>query len=86
MEIGRAGGVVEALKDRWTAWTSGVEIAWTDRPNARLMGRELARCARTAEGLGFEVDRPRLRFLVKRSITEWPREPVEIPLLDGAAG
>ena len=85
MGIGRDGGAMEALGDRWRAWTSGVEIAWTDRPNARLMGRELARCEKDAEALGYEIDRPRLRFLVKRTITTWPREPVEIPLLGAAA-
>ena len=82
MRVGRDGGFVPALSDRWTAWTSGVEIEWTDKPNPGLMGRELARCDRTAAGLGYTIDRPRLRFLVKQTITTWPREPVEIPLLD----
>ena len=86
MGIGRSGGVFRALKDRLRAWGSGIEIAWTDRPNARLMGRELARCDRTASGLGYEIDRPRLRFLVKQTITTWPREPIDVPLQDGAAG
>ena len=84
MAIGRQGGVFAALRDRWRAWTSGIEVAWTDRPKAGKMGRELARCEKDAEALGYEIDRPRLRFLVKRTITTWPREPVEIPLLDAA--
>ena len=82
MRIGRDGGPMQALRDRWRAWTSGIEVAWTDRPNARLMGRELARCERTAAGLGYEIDRPRLRFLVKRTISTWPRETVAIPLVN----
>ena len=85
MAVGREGGFFDALADRWTAWTSGIEIEWPDKPNARSMGRELARCDRLAEGMGVTIDRPRLRFLVKRTITQWPREPVEIPLLDDPA-
>jgi hypothetical protein len=85
MQVGRGEGLLDALGERWTAWTSGIEVAWTDRPNAVRMGRELARCDRTARGLGYEIDLPRLRFLVKRTITTWPREPVEIPVLDSSA-
>jgi len=84
MQVGRGQGLLDSLKERWTAWTSGVDITWSDRPNARLMGRQLARCEKTARGLGYALDRPRLRFLVKRAITTWPREPVEIPLEDPA--
>lgn len=85
MAIGREGGFFAAVRDRWEAWTSGIDVAWPDKPNAGLMGRELARCDRRAGVVGARVDRPRLRFLVKRTITQWPREPVEIPLIETGA-
>lgn len=80
MDVGRAGGPFEALGDRWRAWAGGVSIDWEGTTDPARVGRELNRCEKASEGLGIEIDRPRLRYLVKQTITSWPRGPVEIPL------
>lgn len=80
MAIGRSGSLVESLKERWRAWTSGVTIEWQGNTDPARVGRELNRCEKASEGLGVEIDRPRLRYLIKKTIPSWPRGPVEIPL------
>ncbi len=80
MEVGREGFPLEALAERWRAWTSGVTIDWEGSTIPARVGRELNRCEEASEGLGIEIDRPRLRYLIKQNIAKWPREPVEIPL------
>lgn len=80
MAVGREGFPFEALADRWRAWTGGVSIDWQGSTDAARVGRELNRCEKTSEGLGVEIDRPRLRYLIKQTVVRWPRGPVEIPL------
>lgn len=82
MEVGRDGGVVEALRERFRAWTDGVTIEWAGSPDAAKVGRELNRCEKQAGGLGLEIDRPKLRYAIKRAIVTWPREPFPIPLAE----
>jgi len=80
MEIGRAGSLFEAAADRWRAWTQGLSIDWQGSTNPARVTRELDRCEEASEGLGVEIERPRLRYLIKQTIVTWPRQPVEIPL------
>jgi hypothetical protein len=82
MEVGRRGGVLEALGERWSAWTDGVTVEWAGSPDAAKVGRELNRCEEQAAGLGLEIDRPKLRYAIKRAIVMWPRQPVPIPLAE----
>jgi hypothetical protein len=82
MEVGRHGGVLEALGERWRAWTDGVMVEWAGSPDAAKVGRELNRCEEQAAGLGLEIDRPKLRYAIKRAIVTWPREPFPIPLAE----
>lgn len=80
MEVGRRGGVLDALRERMEAWTKGVTIEWAGSPDPAKVGRELNRCEKQAAGLGLEIDRPRLRYAIKKTIVTWPRSPVPIPL------
>lgn len=80
MEVGRAGGILKALRDRLRAWTEGVTVDWAGATDPARVGRELNRCERAAEGLGVEIDRPRLRYKIKRAVVAWPREAYNVPL------
>jgi hypothetical protein len=81
MSVGRDGGLLESAGDRLRSWFgSGTDIQWAGKPNAARMGSELSRCQRNAEALGLSINLPKLRFLIKRTIVTWPREPVPIPL------
>lgn len=82
MEVGRSGGTIAALGERIRAWTDGVTIDWAGSTDPRRMRRELDRCERTAEGLGIQIDRPRMRFKIKRAIVTWPRPIFTIPLVE----
>ncbi|HJR44876.1 MAG TPA: hypothetical protein VJ927_04670 [Actinomycetota bacterium] len=80
IEVGRSGGIADVLGDRLDAWTDGVNVEWAGKPDPARVGRELNRCEETAAGLGVDIDRPRLRFKIKRAIVTWPRRPVRIPV------
>lgn len=81
MEVGRRGGVIDALRERVEAWTEGVSIGWAGAPDAAKVGRELNRCEKQAAGLGLEIDRAKLRYAIRKAIVTWPRGPVPIPLV-----
>lgn len=85
MAVGREGGILQALRDRWRAWTEGVTIDWGGSPDPARVTRELNRCEQIAEGLGIEIDRPRLRYKIKRAIVAWPRAIFTIPLASEAS-
>ncbi len=80
MDIGRKGSVVDVLGERWRAWTQGVTIRWAGRQDPVRVKRELDRCEELATALGVEIDRPRLRYKIKRAIVTWPRRAFVIPL------
>ena len=81
MEVGRDGGVFDALRERMKAWTEGVTIEWAGSPDTAKVGRELNRCEKQAAGLGLEIDRSKLRYAIKTTIVTWPRDPMPIPLV-----
>lgn len=81
MEVGRSGFALEDLRERLRAWTEGVSIEWADAPDAAKVDRQLNRCEEQAAGLGLEIDRPKLRYAIRRAIVTWPREIVTIPLV-----
>ena len=80
MAVGRDDLPFGALGDRWRAWTSGVSIDWQGRTDPARVGRELNRCEKASEEVGVEIDRARLRYLIKQTVDQWPREPIEVPL------
>lgn len=81
MEIGRAGGVVQALRERLESWREGVAIRWGGSPDPAKMDRELDRCEEQAGAAGVEIDRSRLRYVIEEAIVTWPRPPFTIPLV-----
>lgn len=80
-DVGFSGGPLTALGDRLRAWFSGVSVEWArtiDRDKVRALVDD---CHEQAEALGVELDRARLRGLISRAITTWPRTEVfEIPV------
>ena len=82
MDVGRTGGISDALGDRLRAWTEGVTVDWAGSTDPARVGRELNRCERAAAGLGVEIDRARLRYKIKRAVVTWPREHFTVPLAD----
>lgn len=81
MEVGRTGGVVDALRERIRAWTDGVAIDWGGSPDAAKVERELDRCDEHAAALALEIDRAKLRQAIENGIVTWPRHPFPIPLV-----
>ena len=81
MQVGREDGPLGALYERIKAWFGGVTVEWTDPQNPRKVSRFVRDCEELGAAFGVDVDRPRLRFLVKKAIVEWPREQIhQIPV------
>jgi hypothetical protein len=82
-EVGRAGGLLGALADRFKAWVTGVKVKW---PGAkpRLMRKELDSLAAELALAGEVLDKPKARLRIRRAIWDWPRrDSYKLPLIDG---
>lgn len=79
-EIGFTGGMLEALGDRVQAWFNGVRVDWVDKPNVRKVTSLIDDCEKQAEALGLELDRYKLRRLMRRAIVTWPRRIFQVPV------
>lgn len=82
LNVGRRDAPFGALVDRWQAWTQGVRVKWVFSLDAEEVDVLLDRCERLAEALGYSIDRPRFRYLIKRAIVTWPRDTFEIPMIN----
>lgn len=81
MRVGREGGPFTALTDRVEAWLGGISVEWADTPNTRKVGKFVQHCEKLGFNFGVTVDKPELRFRIKRALVEWPRELIhDIPL------
>lgn len=78
--IGREGGFLGNLWERFEGWSGEHHVGWAGRANARKVGTFIAQCDKQAEAFGVQIDRPRMRFLVKRAIVTFPEKIFEIPL------
>jgi hypothetical protein len=84
MEIGR-GGVFSGLTERIDAWLGGYRIGWAGTVDAKKVGRFLEYCEENAAVVNATIDRPKLRFRIRRQIVTYPRSPVDfkVPLESG---
>lgn len=81
LEVGR-GDLFSAVRERVEAWFGGVRIGWAGKPDPRRVGRFLNYCEDNAAAAGAQIDRPKLRYRLRRAIETWPRrELFKIPLL-----
>jgi hypothetical protein len=80
MNVGRRGDFGASLSDRIKAWFGGVKIRW-ERPKPWRVRREVNAVAAEAALLEMDVNKARLKFLIRKATWAWPREPFyEIPL------
>jgi hypothetical protein len=82
MEIGREG-VLDGLRERIDAWIDGARVRWVDSLDASEVDEFLDYCERNALVVNAEVNRPKLRYRIRRAIVTYPRGPLdfEVPLL-----
>lgn len=78
--IGRGESRIAALGARLKAWTSGATVDWADQVNGPALATILDLCERNARGVGYEIRRYLLRQRMRAAITQWPRQPVTIPI------
>jgi hypothetical protein len=80
LAVGRTGGPLDALWDRFRSWFVPVEVDWIGRPNADAMVKFVSQVDRDAGERDLVVDRALLRRRLKQALATWPRRPVLIPL------
>jgi hypothetical protein len=86
MEIGR-GGVIDGLRERIDAWFGGVKIGWAGTVDPKKVDEFLDYCEENAEVVNVTVDRPKLRYRIRRAIVTYPRSPVDFKVpLERSAG
>lgn len=81
MEVGR-GGVIEGLRERVDAWIGGYRIGWAGTVNPGKVGRFLEYCEENARVVNATIDRPKLRFRIRRAVVTYPRSAIQfkVPL------
>lgn len=81
MEIGR-NGVISGLRERLDAWLGGVKIGWAGTVDPKKVDEFLDYCEENAEVVNVTVDRPKLRYRIRRAVVTYPRSPVDfkVPL------
>ena len=81
MEIGR-GGIFSGLRERFDAWFGGVRIGWAGTVDPAKVDEFLDYCEKNAAVVNATVDRPKLRYRIRRAIVTYPRGPIDfkVPL------
>lgn len=82
-DVGFEGGLSSAFRDRLKAWFSGVRVDWAGTPKFWKVTPLIDRCEKQAEALHLELDRYKLRRLMRRAIVTWPRRIFQIPVEPG---
>jgi hypothetical protein len=82
MEVGR-NGVWAGLRERFEGWFGGVKIGWAGGVDPAEVDEFLDYCERNATIVNARVDRPKLRFRIRRAIVTYPRGALDfnVPLL-----
>ena len=83
MEVGRAGGLGKAVRDRLQAWWKGVRVHWPAGAKALKVEPFVDDVEEQAEALGYSTVRWKIRRKIRKAILQWPREIVPIPLEEG---
>lgn len=81
MEVGR-GGVLAGLRERVDAWIGGYKVGWAGTVDPGKVDEFLDYCEENATVVNATVDRPKLRFRIRRAIVTYPRTPLmfKVPL------
>lgn len=81
MAVGR-GGIFEGLRERLDAWFGGYRIGWAGTVDPAKVDAFLDYCEENAEIVNATIDRPKLRFRIRRAILTYPRAPTDfkVPL------
>ena len=79
-DVGFRGGLSTSLRERLKAWFTGVRVDWVDTPNVRKVTAVIDDCEEQAEALHLELDRYKLRLLIRRAIVTWPRRIFQVPV------
>ncbi len=84
MEVGR-NGVFAGLRERIDAWFGGYRIGWAGTVDPGKVDEFLDYCEENAAVVDATIDRPKLRYRIRRQIVTYPRTPLdfEVPLLRG---
>jgi hypothetical protein len=82
MAVGRSGGPLHSLAERFHGWFGGVKLDWFGTPNGHKVGTFIDRVEARARRLGFELRRYKLRRKVRRGLNTWPRRPLRIPVVE----
>lgn len=82
-DVGFRGGLSTSLRERVKAWFTGVRVDWADKPNVRKVTALIDDCEKQADALHLELNRYKLRRLMRRAIVTWPRRIFQIPVEPG---
>lgn len=86
MQIGRDGSPFRALVERVRGWFGGVAIEWAGPPRAGKVNRVLDRWEQIARKHGLDINRPFLRYKIRRAVTFHPPQSLfKLPLAKEAA-
>jgi hypothetical protein len=79
-DVGFRGGLSTSLRERLKAWFTGVRVDWIDTPNSEKVTAVIDDCEEQAKALHLELDRYKLRLLIRRAIVTWPRRIFQVPV------
>ncbi|HEX2294159.1 MAG TPA: hypothetical protein VHN37_02495 [Actinomycetota bacterium] len=81
MEVGR-GGLLAGLRERIDAWLGGYRIGWAGTVDPAKVDDFLDYCEENAAVVDATIDRPKLRFRIRRAIVTYPRSAIQfkVPL------
>ena len=82
-DVGFRGGLAASLRERIKAWFTGVRVDWAGEPKFWKVTPLIDDCEKQAEGLQLELDRYKLRKIMRRAIVTWPRRIFQIPVAPG---
>lgn len=82
MEVGR-NGVLSGLRERIDAWFGGYRIGWAGTVDPAKVDDFLDYCEKNATVVNATIDRPKLRYRIRRAIVTYPRSPLDfkVPLV-----